>query len=163
MSIFYSFLNRILSKYIAEHSQGVVYSNARFLIILFLAVIVSTLFARSFGKERKIKNAKLNIELNGKSFEFYGLVDSGNLLTEPISGKSVILVSETSPIGQEILNMSDLKKRFIPYTAVGAEGLLKGVTPKLLKINDAEVAAIIAPICKKDFAGYESCVPLALI
>ena len=103
------------------------------------------------------------ITIKDKKFILKGLCDSGNLLTEPLTGKCVILVSEKTLIGSLINNESDLKKRYIPYHGVEKEGILKGIIPQKILVNECEKSAIIAPIENKSFEGYDALVPSSLI
>ncbi len=163
MSVLYSFLNKILAQYIENYTYTTVYTGARFFIISALAILISVLLGRFFTAEKEIKSAQIMVKIENEEFSLVGLCDSGNLLREPISGKSVILISENSAIGRKILEMPDIFKRYIPYSAVGGEGLLKGIAPSLIRVNGVEKSAIIASIDKKDFAGYEACVPASLV
>ena len=65
--------------------------------IFALLAIVGSLFAFRGGKIYKTSFSKekvsLVIENEGKAVELCALVDSGNLVTEPISGKGVVFVS----------------------------------------------------------------------
>ncbi|MBO5374227.1 MAG: sigma-E processing peptidase SpoIIGA [Clostridia bacterium] len=163
MSVLYSFLNKLLAEYIENYSYTQAYTGARFFVIASLAVILSIILGRFFSREKEIIEVEIIAQVNTKTFEAKGICDSGNLLREPISGKSVILVSEKSQIGQEINKIADVFKRYIPYNSVGGGGILKGVLPKSIKINGTERSAIIAPVSQKDFAGYEACVPISLV
>lgn len=162
MSVLYSFLNKILAKYIESYNYTTVYTGARFFIIASLAILLSIFIGRLFSSEKEIKSVKISARIDDEEFSFGALCDSGNLLRDPLSGKSVILVSSSTPIARKILKIPDIYKRYIPYSAVGGEGLLKGVIPTSISIENNEVSAIIASIDKRDFAGYEACVSTAL-
>lgn len=163
MSVLYSFLNKILAKYIENYNYTTVYTGARFFVIASLSILASVLIGRVFSSEKDIKSAEVLVKIEEKEYCFGALCDSGNLLREPLSGKSVILISSGTQLGKKILQLPDIKKRYIPYSAVGGEGLLKGISPAFVSINGNEVSAIVASIDKNDFAGYEACVPTALM
>lgn len=163
MSAFYSFLNKLLSEYIKEYTYDNAYTSAKFFVIAILSVLISIILGRSLNTEKNIKSVQINVSFNGKAFETIALCDSGNLLTEPISGKSVILVSENSKLGMEISKFSDIYKRYIPFSGVGGEGMLKGILPESIIVDGIERNAIIAPISRKDFGGYEACISTSLI
>ena len=163
MSVLYSFLNKLLAEYIENFSYSNVYTGARFFVVAILSILISIILSRFFTTEKSIKFAKISVKIDKKEFELNALCDSGNLLTEPISGKSVILVSEKSDLANEINKIPDIYKRYIPFSSVGGEGMIKGVLPKLLIVNGVQRDAIIAPISKRDFAGYEACVSMALV
>ena len=163
MSVLYSFFNKILAEYVYDYSYNTVYTGARFFVVSSLAIIASILFSKLFKKEKNVENVEVEITFNEKTFKYKALCDSGNFLTEPISGKSVILVSEGTELAKEILNTSDIYKRYIPYNSVGGNGIIKGIVPKQILINDIQRVAIIASISQKSFAGYDACVPKSLV
>ncbi|MBQ3040880.1 MAG: sigma-E processing peptidase SpoIIGA [Clostridia bacterium] len=163
MSILYSFLNSVLGKYIENYTYSQVYTGARFFIALALAIIISTVFGRFFSSEKSVKSTTINVVVNKCSYSIEALCDSGNLLTEPISGKAVILINAESDLGRKIEEIPEIFKRFIPYKSVGGNGMIKGIIPEKIEINGSERAGIIAPISKINFAGYEACVPSVLV
>ena len=163
MSLLYNFLNKILAEQIKNYSFAKVYTGARFFIIASLTAIVSMLFGRFYSSKKDVKHAHLEIKMDGKIYEFDALCDSGNMLIEPISGKSVILVTKSSDIGRAIGNVSPKSRRYIPYSAVGGDGVITGALPEYAKIDGSMADAVIAPIEKKNFAGYEAIVPLSLV
>ena len=163
MSLLYSFLNKLLAEVIANYSQSTAYNGARFFIIASITAIVSIIFSRIFTSKRDVKSTEITIRLDDKDFTMEALCDSGNMLRDPILAKPVVLVSNDSKIGKIIINKEDKKKRFIPYSDVSNSGILKGIIPEKVMIGDNFVDAIIAPIEKKDFAGYEALVPSKLL
>lgn len=163
MSILYSFLNKILAEYIKNYSYTQAYTGARFFIVVAIAVLISIILGKFFTSEKEIKEVRLSATINEKCFEIKGLCDSGNLLTEPISGKCVILVTEKSQLGKEICKIDDIYKRYIPFSSVGGKGMIKGVVPSSIKIEGIERTAIVAPVSTNDFAGYEACIPMSLV
>ena len=163
MSLLYSFLNKVLADYIEKNSYTTAYNGARFFIILAISIMASLLLTRALNTERKIKEAEVKIEYGEKEFILSGLCDSGNLLVEPMSGKAVVLISNETVLGKEIEALSDIYKKYIPYDGIGGHGFVKGIKPKSIKINNEEKSAIIAPMKKSDFGGYEACIPMMLI
>ena len=163
MTLLYNFLNKILNEYIREYSYSQAYNGARFFIVASLTMIVAIAFSRLYNSKKNIKEVTIAIFLNNTSFSLKGICDSGNLLAEPITGRSVILVSKFSKVGQLIDKESELKKRYIPYHGIEKAGILKGIVPDKILVNDREISAIIATIENKDFAGYDALVPVSLI
>lgn len=110
--------------------------NGGFLSVLLCAVLVCLMCI--FGLRGKLGSKFLPVEIryNGKCHRFTALVDTGNTLTDPISGQQVIVVS--SGLGQRILGQGSVAfsdpvsaiecihgGRLIPYHSVGTEnGLL---------------------------------------
>ncbi|MBQ9744965.1 MAG: sigma-E processing peptidase SpoIIGA [Clostridia bacterium] len=163
MSVFYSFLNKILSKYILDYSYTSVYSGARFFVITSLSIICAVIFGKAFSKEKNITSASLEVKINEKIHLLSALCDTGNMLSDPLSGRPVILVSRDGQLGKEIDNIPDIYKKYIPYRVTNSKGVLKGVIPKVLKIDGKNTDAIIAPVENKGFAGYEGCIPYSLL
>lgn len=107
----------------------------------FLSVLVCALMLClmcTFGLRGRIGNKFVPIEIlyNGKSHRFTGLIDTGNLLTDPITGEQIIIVS--SSLGRQILELGSITfsdpvsaikliqgGRLVLYHSVGTEnGLL---------------------------------------
>lgn len=97
---------------------------------------------------------KINIELEGKTAESIAMIDSGNLLKEPISGNPVAVV-ETNILKQLLPNniLDNIKQiiegqieqitpeyasklRIIPFTSLGMQnGMLLGIKADKITIN----------------------------
>lgn len=163
MSALYTFLNKILAEYIAGYSYEHVYNGARFFVILLLTVIASIAFGKAISGDKNVKSVEAYVKIKDEEYVLSCLCDSGNLLTEPISGKSVILVGKNSKIGVQIDEIPEIQKRFIPYSTTGERGLLKGIIPNALKINGVSKNAVIATVESSDFGGYEACMPTSLL
>lgn len=163
MSLLYSFLNNLLYEYIRNYSYSQAYNGARFFIIASLTMIVAIVFSRLYKSQKNIREVTITVLIKNTSFNLKGICDSGNLLTEPITGKSVILVSNASEVGQLIDKEKELKKRYIPYHGIEKNGILKGIVPEKILVNNSEISAIIATIENKSFAGYDALVPISLV
>ena len=165
MSLTFNILNKILIKYAIEENltSSSEYNKARFFIIALISVLISMLFTKALKEKSTQKSVLINIVIDGENFTASGLCDSGNMLTEPISGKSVVLVSSNSTTGRKIDSFPDYKKRYIPFTTVGSGGILKGIVPNKGIINDTEKDFIIAPVDRSDFSGYDALVPTRLL
>ena len=132
-------------------------------IISSLSLLIALLVNLIFTNKQEVKEIDVKIEYRDKTYEVKGICDSGNLLKEPISGKSVILVSIYSSLGIMIENAQDIRKKYIPYNVVNGKGILKGIVPSKILINNDEVTAIIAPIENKISDGYEAIIPSSLL
>ena len=163
MSALYTFLNRILAEYIAGYSYAHVYNGARFFVILLLTLIASIVFGKAISSDKNVKSIDAYVKINDEEYILSCLCDSGNLLTEPISGKSVILVGKNSKIGMQIDEIPEIQKRFIPYSSASERGLLKGIIPNALIINGVSKDAVIATVGSSNFGGYEACMPTSLL
>ena len=110
---------------------------------------------------KKIKNkiarrdmtCTIDIQIEGKKENIKAIIDTGNFLKEPITGKRVIIVEKESVkniISENILNNLEeiingsmqveekylSKIKLIPFSALGVEnGLLLGIKPDSVNIN----------------------------
>lgn len=163
MSLLYSFLNRIFLDFLAEYPVKSVYNGARFFLIVSITAIVSIFFSKIFTNKKDIKATEVTIEYGGEKYKITALCDSGNMLTDPLSGKPVVLVSKKTRLGNKLEKVDDKFKRYIPYNDVSGKGMLKGIVPQKIKVGENLVDAIVAPINKDDFASYEALVPQTLV
>ena len=162
MSVMYSFMNKIMENIISNESKDSYY-GIRLAIIIALTLLTSIVFSRILNRSKQIKSEKIYVLLKDKTFEFEALCDSGNLLKEPLSGKSVILVTEKSELGKEILKIQDIYKRYIPYKNVDGTGILKGAIPQKIIVRENLVEAVIATTDTDNFGGYDALLPTALL
>lgn len=163
MSMLYTFFNRVMSELISDYTYETTYASARKVIIFGLTLLVAIILVRIFSEKRGKKSVMSKVIIKEKVYELSCLCDSGNLLKDPFSGRSVMLVSKTSKIGQEIESIEDIYKRYIPYKDVNGEGLLKGILPKQIIINDTVVDTVIATVENRDFGGYDALISSELV
>ena len=159
MSILYSFLNRILGDVIENNSFEGKYGFARMFMIIALTAVAAMIFSKMLCSKKDVHTVEVRLKINDEVYAFTGMCDSGNLLTEPISGKKVILVSEFSKAGIEISKYNELLKKYIPYKNINGSGIIKGIVPKELLINGKSTNAIVATVKNESFDGYEALVP----
>ena len=157
-------------------SQGIyIPVDLRILIASFAIsyVLLSFVFDRFLAKAKKkagLETVEVETVMEGKSAKFPALVDTGNLLTDPITGNTVIvvgrsLVKEIFPpsisgsFSKESLKdpvslLSGLRARtkhikmwLIPYSSVGEEGgLMAAFRPEKIKIGGREENNILIGI-----------------
>ena len=163
MSLLYSQLNKILSGFIESYSYENTYSIARVFVVISLTAIAAIIFSKILCAKKDVSTVEIKLKIKDVSYTLTGLCDSGNLLKEPFSGKSVILISEDSTPGKEIMSMSEMVKKYIPYQDVNGSGILKGVVPRELSIGTKNVNAIVAIAQNDSFNGYEALVPSGII
>lgn len=161
----------------------VIYGDVPFGIFVILAVICA-LLSRFGGRLAKEKRAKkecvLEITLGGHSVTLKALVDSGNLLKEPISEKPVIIASYDSARKLLPLDMLQVfrsvsfpdtellrrypKIRIIPTSSVGGSRLLLAFCPDRIIIDGKETDAYLAiDPTSSDFGGFKAIVPSVII
>lgn len=99
MTALYSLLNRLNLPFDALKGDGL--SVWSFALLTAVASIATVRGGRLFGLSQKTKSVTLHIVLFKKEVTLQAMVDSGNLLRDPISGKSVI-VAELSALSQKL-------------------------------------------------------------
>ncbi len=120
-------------------------------ISVFLICCLFKIFKRNIIKERQIQ--KILVSFEGRNIIIAGLMDTGNLLLDPVTGYPVILVfyekiKEILPDSLKLFLSEDgdlttllnikykNKIRLIPYKTAGNESVLKGFRPDYIILND---------------------------
>lgn len=126
-----------------------------FIIIITAFTIVKTRITK------KDMLCEVEIQINGKKIETTAMLDTGNLLKEPITNTPVIVVEHTllydcipkeilnhleELLGGEFNNISEKMKeeymtklKFIPFSSLGKQnGMLLGLKADFVKIKDGE-------------------------
>lgn len=174
-----------------QNSRGIVingtfdtlYGDLPFGLLVIVGLICSV-FSLISGKIIKrntdISVCELEICINNNKINLRSLVDSGNLLREPISGKPVIIITfekirpilpmemlncvKNNDMPSENLTFQSAKIRFIPTSTVGGNGLLVALIADSVTINGTETDTYIAIDKKqKSFGEYSAIVPSSLI
>lgn len=155
----------------------------RFIMLAAVSFVLSFICGRLFNRKGKQKSALIHAVYDNMSITFNSLVDSGNLLKEPISGIPVIVTSYSilKPLLPEILHpifenrdidalyrldFSLIRRvKVIPMTAVGHSGILMGFVPNNLSVDGVRAVACIAVDSSEliaDFGGYDAVMPSLL-
>ena len=132
-------------------------------------VILKTVFKVVKGKlTRKELFCKIKIKIDENKTEVTAMIDTGNLLKEPITGASVVVVEKQSLIGllpEAILDNIELilngkyevdlgeyasKFRVIPFSSLGKQnGMLLGIKPdEILLETEEEQINVPNAICR---------------
>ena len=93
MTGLYSLLNRLDLPLDALEEEGL--SVWMFLLLSLAAGLFTLGGGRFFGFSKRTKSVVLEVRLFEKSLTLRALVDSGNLLRDPVSGRGVIIVERT--------------------------------------------------------------------
>ena len=123
-----------------------------FAVLALVSGILTRRGGALLGRANKAKSVAVEAVLFGKKVAFRALVDSGNLLVEPISGRPVILVDPKVLRGilpPEVLSgaadparlqNADLARRMrlIPASGATGEKLLTAVVPDALWLSEPE-------------------------
>lgn len=153
--------------------QNIIIKNGMYvgtyvLKVIFVGAILGTgilLVSFKISKNKISKKdmiCKILIKLNGKEITLNTMVDTGNMLREPITGNPVAVVEKNSlydVLPKEILNNTesilggdfgkipeDIKQeyipklKFIPFSSLGKQnGMLIGIKPEKLKVINEEM------------------------
>lgn len=153
--------------------QNIIIKNGMYvgtyvLKVIFIGAILGTgilLISFKISKNKISKKdmiCKILIKLNGKEITLNTMVDTGNMLREPITGNPVAVVEKNSlydVLPKEILNNTesilggdfgkipeDIKQeyipklKFIPFSSLGKQnGMLIGIKPEKLKVINEEM------------------------
>ncbi len=180
MTALYSLLNRLELPFESMQDDGL--SVWLFALLTVAASIATSKGGRFLGFSQKTKSVTLSVILFGKPITLSALVDSGNLLRDPISGKSVILADLSalssvlplplrraceSGIYTEWLSTYENSRKTRPVSAHTASGdtLLLAITPDRLTVTAGkdtyEADYLIAPArLGENAAGFDAVIPL---
>lgn len=162
MTAMYSLLNRMdlpLSA-VKDNPDGI--SVWIFGLLAVVSGVVAMIGGRMFKNASQGKISDLEITYGGRTLPLRGMVDTGNMLKDPISGKPIIIVDKKSLEGlipRSILDRAmrgdisgivcesvESKVRLIPMkTASGSSMICAFVPQKLIDQNGVELDALFAP------------------
>lgn len=144
------------------------------LLAFALCYTLLRLIFRDKARLTEAKRVKIKLSLGGRETEFMALVDTGNSLRDPVSGRRVLLASphalaplfegrgglaelEAVELLEKAQSIEALKGRFrlIPYSSVGGGGLLAAFRPDSAHMDgkELEIMAAISKAAQGD--GFE--------
>ena len=178
VSYFYNFLDDNFVPLFNEESFGV--ENKQLLILsmmILLSIGILKLIFFVFSGNIAEKTAEISFTLLDESFNVTGLVDSGNILKDPLTLKPVMIVkydvikNKIKDFSSDVIYTSDSKLkgilRMIPVKSLGGEKILIGfkcfITIKGKK--HAYGSDIIIAIDEEEgsFGGYKALIPSELL
>lgn len=148
-----------------------------FSLVILLAIGVLKLFITVLSGAKDVKSTRLSLTVGGKSVSCDALVDSGNLVKDPMNMNPVVFIKPALAkelLPREILELTeletlgaDLRKRIrlIPVTRGGETHVMTGVVPESAILSDSGEISVTVAIDKEEgtFGGYEALVPLCVI
>jgi len=172
MTAIYSMLNRvnIESEDFSNVEDGV--SVWMFGLMALISGIATMLWGRFFKSVSSVSVADVEITYEGKSISVRAFVDTGNMLSDPISGKAVIAVDKRKLEQERIISRESLegaikrktdgmssrecrRVRLIPMETASGSSMLVAFEPDRVTVTvsdkgkerkKAEVRALFAPI-----------------
>ena len=188
MTALYSLAERISGKRIWNGTETLSETSSNMLPptvtipIAAISVILSLIFNRITSKRRNTSENSVNIKFEDKNVTLSALTDSGNLLTEPISGSPVILTEykkiscllpqELTPFFEsgDISNLTSVptpyavKVRMIPASGIGGDKMLLGFMPDEVTIGQIKKKACVAVLNDgRSFDSSDALVPSSLL
>ncbi len=162
-------------------NNGIFYFNLPFgtvLIASLIAYILISIFCRIYKESKNTSYKEVYVYIGGKHTCFRALIDTGNMLSEPISNTPVMVVeleklktilpeefydvlsngSAMDYIAYENTpSIFESRLRIIPYSSLGEEnGILMGFKPDAVKISDKCITNIIIGVYNRSLsATYE--------
>lgn len=164
MTALYSLLNRIDLPFDMLEGDGL--SVWSFAILSAIAALMTSCGGRFLGRSAKMRCVTVNVTLFGSRITLRALVDTGNLLREPISGKGVIVANRATVLAslpKKITNillskdpavwLSDPtvapRVRIVPIRTASGEALLPALLPDELHLIEGKTVIptdhLIAP------------------
>ena len=162
-------------------SNGVISSPLDLKLVLLSAagcyVLITLLFQRAARHSPRRELAPAVVELGVRRVALTALVDTGNTLTDPVSGRPVLVAegakmdglfpAGTAPTREELhdpsaalerLGQAGLRCRLLPYQAVGVEcGLLLALRADRVKVGGEDYGPLLvalSPTSLTDGGGY---------
>jgi stage II sporulation protein GA (sporulation sigma-E factor processing peptidase) len=149
MTALYNLLNRLLPS-LPIHGEGEGIGTWLFALLALTGGGIALWGGRFLRRTATVRRCRVSIELNGRRVELDGLVDSGNLLRDPMGGRAVIccqrkaLAPLLSPALAEALGGGGLDSltdtadgsriRLIPAATATGGGMLVGFRPDRVEI-----------------------------
>lgn len=180
MTLLYSKLGRYRSYIQMGGDVYTVFDDIPILVFILIAAVsflLSWILGKLFASKKTGKVCDLSVTVKGREYSLTCLVDSGNLLTEPISGTPIIFLSDgmTSSLPEEIvsalrgetenLDYDVLKSiRFVPASSVTGTRMMTALVPERLYVKigkeDYEPKkAYLALGEESSFGGYDGLIP----
>jgi len=133
--------------------------------------VICILFVRLFTFRRHIQTVDICIRRGYRSVVVRALTDSGNLMTDPLSGRPVLLVSSAvlDQLYSSVRDIAEAAKKYrvriIPSTSAGGEKILYGVLPDSVIINGTEkdTVLVVEDVSAEHYGGFGALCPLSLI
>ena len=127
----------------------IICSIGAYILIHIAEKLIKRTFHRSF--------ARIKLKHLGKTVELKALIDTGNMLRDPLSGKKVLIAEaqKLTPLFEfDLRSISPVEPnglprgfRLIPFSSIGKEnGLLAAFVPDAIEVEDAEQKDIIAAV-----------------
>ncbi len=183
MSALFNILNKLDLPIESIESDSL--STYIFAVLALGACLISLKSGRIISRKAAASECKLYVKLGGNEICFSGLIDSGNLVRDPISGRTVIFLDRATIEEKLSLEFIDnyIKGHFngappfrdirlISIHTASGSSLAAAFSPEKLQAEldskrgrtvSIELDALISPIDLADSRGYTAIVPAEII
>lgn len=123
----------------------------------FLGVWLAGLTKEKCIKEKILKEVEIHI--GDHVWDLNALIDTGNSLNEPVTGRPVAVISRTAGkiICEELGPEQDTRSCVIPYKTIGEKGIMYGIKPDFMVLDDRKISEIVLGIGENDFSLWKGC------
>ncbi len=139
-------------------NRGALFYGAGLGLNFFVTIVLSPIFLYFYTKNYKKSKFKtslmytVQIYVDKKVYHLKGMLDTGNQLRDPTTGKSVILLNSNVDI--PVSNYF-----FVPYKALNTEGVIRCSKVERVKICDVEFSKCLIGFSKTSFTlGNVDCI-----
>ncbi|MBR2931013.1 MAG: sigma-E processing peptidase SpoIIGA [Clostridia bacterium] len=178
VSFAYGLLDRYLAPFLEDSGTG---ENRRALILsvfILLAIGVLRLFIMMLSDGTRVKVARMKAGIGDRSIEFDALVDSGNLVKDPMSMAPVVFLKPSLAeklFPKELLSLEDVDKldhvhkrriRLIPVTRGEETHVAIGMVPDEASLPDEGGSIRITLAIDKEegtYGGYLALMPSSVL
>ena len=151
MTALFHLLNRVgFTSYLPNGSDGP--GTWLFAVLALMGSGITLWGGRFFRRSSVARNCHVTVEVDGHRIDVEGLLDTGNLLQDPLSGRAVVCVDREAlssvlptELSQSIQNTNDdsslsnsvlhRRIRLIPANTATGTGLLWGIIPDRVEIS----------------------------
>ena len=144
-------------------------------VVIITATVMA--FAKFFSRKGTCRNVSSEIQLYGKHAKLVLTEDSGNLLTESLSGEPVIFLSERAMLkftdektlcaiknlNPEIMSKSRVKMRVAVYQTVSGKEMCLCIRPEKISVDGKSVRAWVACGKADVFGESDGIIPSVLV
>ncbi len=182
MTAFFTFMNGTLNNVSTESSAPPGKIPLGWMALSAAVIgIVAIAGGRMAKRSRSLRSCQVSVATHSGEHSFDGITDTGNLLTDPMSGRPVIILRKKDMMSIlprdliPIFESQDPAKlteadgkyysslRLIPSSSVGGNKLLLAYLPKNIIVDGVEVSALIAMGNEESYGGHAALIPEILI
>ncbi|MBQ4325102.1 MAG: sigma-E processing peptidase SpoIIGA [Clostridia bacterium] len=139
-----------------------------FTLLAGVSAILIYIGNRLVSDVRGTETVTLTVRLGGRTAEFRLLVDSGNLVRDPISGRRVIFLDAHAAkrrLGGQVMQSDYLvaSRHYLPITTEGGKHLAVAYLPEVILLGKTKIDALVAISQAGTIRDYEGIFPAALM